>query len=257
MPPQSSGIAFAGDQVFDRGDVAAIVGHADLDIAEREPEFVHVARQRDRDDDAVGLIDRFLDEGDDVAVIDRNEAQIAGLLQRRVLPADAVEIADVGLDIARLVPVPHLDLVLFRIEIFFAPRNRFVFQELEAVVDAVAARQRRGQRDAGFEHPGLAALQVIGQDVGRIDEEIRPIEIAFRIGRQLAQILLQLRLLGPPGEAGGGLREAELGEALHQFRPRQRSGEEDRVGMAKLNVVDQPFPESEAVWCGGCRPGKS
>src|SRR3984893_797861 len=118
------GVALAGDQVLDRGHLTAIARHANLDIAERQPEFVHVARQRDRDDDAVGLIDRFLDEADDVAVIDRNEAQIAGLLQRRVCPAGAVEIADVGLDIAWLVPVPHLDLVFFGIEIFFAARYR-------------------------------------------------------------------------------------------------------------------------------------
>src|ERR1700730_19015477 len=94
------GVALAGDQVLDRGDVSAIAGHADLDIAEREPEFVHVARQRYRDDDAVGLIDRFLDEADDVTVIDRNEAQLACLLQRRVCPPGAVEIADVRLDVA-------------------------------------------------------------------------------------------------------------------------------------------------------------
>ena len=64
-------IALAGEEVLERRDVAAVVGHADLDIAERQPEFVHVARQRDGGDDAVGLIDRFLDEGDDVAVVDR------------------------------------------------------------------------------------------------------------------------------------------------------------------------------------------
>src|ERR1700682_468016 len=96
------GIAFTGHQVFNRGDVAAIAGHADLDVAERQPEFVDVARQRDGDDDAVGLIDRFLDEADDVAVLDRNKAQIAGLLQRRVVAARAVEIAEVGFDIAGL-----------------------------------------------------------------------------------------------------------------------------------------------------------
>ena len=76
MPPHSTRVAFAGEEVLDRGDVAAVAGHADLDIAERKPEFMHVARQRDRDDHAVGLIDQFLDEADDIAVIDRKEAQI-------------------------------------------------------------------------------------------------------------------------------------------------------------------------------------
>ncbi len=68
-----------------RGDVAAVAGQADLDVAERQPEFVRIARQRDSDDDAVGLVDRFLDEADHIAVLDRKEAQVAGLLQRRVL----------------------------------------------------------------------------------------------------------------------------------------------------------------------------
>ena len=101
---------------------------------------MHLARQRDcdGDGDGVGLVDRFLHEADDVAVIDRKEAQLTGLLQRRVCPAGAVEIADVGLDIARFVPVPHLDLVFIGIEIFFAAWYRLVFQKLESVVDAVA-----------------------------------------------------------------------------------------------------------------------
>src|SRR4029079_16877618 len=108
----------------------------ELDVAKRKPEFVDLARQRYCDGDGVGLIDRFFHEADDIAVVDRKEAQLAGLLQRRVFPARAVEIADVGLDVARLVPVPHLDLVFFGIEVFLATRNWIVFQKLETVVDA-------------------------------------------------------------------------------------------------------------------------
>src|SRR6202165_5718053 len=195
-------VSLAGDQVLDRGDVAAIAGAADLDVAERKPEFVHLARQRDGRNDRVGLIDRFLDKADDVAVIDRNEAQLAGLVQRGVFAPGTVEVADVGLDVAGLVPIPHLDLVFFGIEIFFLAGYWIVFQEFEPVVDAVGARQRSGKRDARLEHPGLAALQMVGQDVWRIDEEIRAIEIAFRISRQLVQVLLQLPLLGAPGKVG-------------------------------------------------------
>src|SRR5664280_2195987 len=47
------GVSFAGDQVLERGELAAIARHADLDIAERKPEFVHLARQRGGADDAV------------------------------------------------------------------------------------------------------------------------------------------------------------------------------------------------------------
>src|SRR6266478_7665101 len=139
IDPQSNaapfdGIALAGDQVLNRGDVAAIAARPELDVAKRKPEFVHLARQRDCDGDGVGLVDRFLDEADDISIIDRQEAQLTCLLQRRVCLAGAVEIADVGLDIARFVPVPHLDLVFFGIEIFLAAWDWFVFQKLKSVV---------------------------------------------------------------------------------------------------------------------------
>src|SRR5580692_11036829 len=51
---------FAGDQVFNGGHIAALAGDADLDVAEREPELMRLARQRDRTHHAVGLIGRFL-----------------------------------------------------------------------------------------------------------------------------------------------------------------------------------------------------
>src|SRR5258706_1387197 len=92
IDPQSNaapldGIALARDQVLNRGDVAAVAAGPELDVAKRKPEFVHLARQRNRDDDGVGLVGRFFHEADDVAVIDWNEAQLAYLLQRRVFPA--------------------------------------------------------------------------------------------------------------------------------------------------------------------------
>ena len=52
----------------------------------------------------------------------------------------AVEIAYIGLDIAGLVPISHPDLVFFGIEILFPARDRFMFQQLETIVDAVSAR---------------------------------------------------------------------------------------------------------------------
>src|SRR5712664_3325994 len=85
------GVALAGDQVLDRSDGAAIAGDAYLDVAEQEPEYVRLARQRDGGDDRVGLIDRFLGKADAVAVIYRNEAELAGLLQRGVFAPGMVE----------------------------------------------------------------------------------------------------------------------------------------------------------------------
>jgi hypothetical protein len=61
----------------------------DLDLAEVEPELRGPRRQRDGDRDRVVAIDGFLDEADDLAVVDLREAQIAGLLQRRVARAGA------------------------------------------------------------------------------------------------------------------------------------------------------------------------
>src|SRR6185437_12995209 len=133
-------VPLAGDQVLDGRDVAAVVRQADLNVAERKPELMRLARQRDRRDDAVGLVDRFLDEADHVAVFDRDETQIAGLLQGGVGAAGAVEIADVVLDVSFLVPVPRLDLVFFGVEIFFLARDRIMLQQFEAVIDAIAAR---------------------------------------------------------------------------------------------------------------------
>src|SRR6202044_2246235 len=46
-----------------------------------------------------------------------------------------------------------------------------------------------------------------------------------------------------PGEVRVRLREAELGEAIHDLRPRERLGQEQHVGVLALNLADQPFPE--------------
>ena len=63
-------------------------------------------------------------------------------------PPRLVQPGDIGFDVAGLVPVPDLDLVFLGIEIFFAARDRFVFEQFEAVIDAVSGGQRRRQRGA-------------------------------------------------------------------------------------------------------------
>ncbi len=140
------GRSLAGEEIFNRGDMTPLAGCPDLNVAERKPEFMRVARQRDGADNRVGPIDRFLDEAGNVAVIDGEETQQARLLQRRVRPPGTVELADIGLDVAGSIPVPHLDLIFLGIEIFFAAGNRLVLQQFEAVVDAVGTRKRRGER---------------------------------------------------------------------------------------------------------------
>src|SRR3977135_3466229 len=112
-------IAFAGDKFVAARDLAAFTAGIDLGVAERQPEFVHVARQRDRHRYRIGMVDGLLHKTDHVTVLDAEKAQIAGLLQRCIGTADVVEIADIRLDITRLFPIPALDLVFFRVSATF------------------------------------------------------------------------------------------------------------------------------------------
>ena len=85
------------------------------------------------------------------------------------------------------------------------------------------------------------------QDVGRIGEEVRPKIFALGVTRDLAEIGLQLLLLGAPGEIGIGLGEAELRQGLHDFWPRERFCQEDHGRLGRLNFTDQPLPERKRL----------
>ena len=155
---------------------------ADLDVAEMKPELARpVLAQRDRDRHRIVAGGRFLDKADDLGVVERWQSAGWRSAARPDWPPQPVELADIVLDVAGLVPVAHLELVFLGIQIFLLARDRLVLEQLEAVVDAVIARQRRGERDARLEHPGLAALQVERQDVGRVDEEVGAEIFALRI----------------------------------------------------------------------------
>ena len=212
--------------------------------------------KRDGDGDGIVAVERFLDEADHVRIVGLQKAQIGGLQQRRVLAADRVELVQIGLDVAGLVPVARPDLVFLGIDIFLAAGQRLVFDQFEAVIDAVIGRQRRRERRARLEQPGFAGLQLHRQNVRRRDEKIRPVIFAFRIAGQFAQIFLQLGLGRAPGEISIGLREAELGERLHHLRAGEGFGQEDHARIARLHLADRPFPERQAAWCADCRCGK-
>ena len=122
-----------------------------------------------------------------------------------------------------------------------------MLEQLEAVIDAVIAGQRGGERHPRLEHPGLAALQVDRQDVGRVDEEVRPEIFALRIAGELAQIGLQLVLAGAPGEIGVGLGEAELASAFMTFGRVKASDRKITPGSTRLHLADQPFPERKRL----------
>ena len=61
------------------------------------------------------------------------------------------------------------------------------------------------------------------------------------------EIVRQFSLVVAPREVGVRLGEAQLRQAIHHLRPRERLGEKQRVGESALHVVDQPFPESEGL----------
>src|ERR1700730_3169658 len=97
-------VLLAGDQVFDRLDALARIPAADLDLAEMEPELARVPlRQRHGDRHGILAVDRLLDEADHFVVVDLREPQVARLQQCRIAAPDAIEPADIALDVARLV----------------------------------------------------------------------------------------------------------------------------------------------------------
>src|SRR5579871_2839348 len=135
--------ALAADKIFNSLDARARTAPADLDVAEVEPELVRCRHiEGDRSGDGVRPVDRFLDETDHLGVIDRRKPQVGSLQQGRVCPPHGVEASDIVLDVARLVPVAHLELVLLRIEIFLLAGDGLVLDQLEAVVDSIISGER-------------------------------------------------------------------------------------------------------------------
>src|SRR5262244_2499696 len=241
-------VPFAGDQIFNGFDAPARGRWADLDIAEMKPELPRSGLcQRHGDGHRIIACHRFLYETDDLVVVDLREAQIVGLPERRIVPPYAVEAGDIVFDIAEPIPVANLQFILLGVKVFLLSGYRFVLQQLETVINAVIARQRGGKRHPRLEDPGLAALQMERQDVGRIDEEIGPEIFAFGITGDLAQVGLQFLLARAPSEVGVGLAEAELGECLHHLGAGEGLGQKDDIWVDGLNFSDQPLPERKRL----------
>ena len=116
----------------------------------------------DGDQDHVRPIGSHLAVKEDVVVVAAVETQVGQFLQRAVLAPDAVDGGDQFLDVARAIPVPHLVVVFFRVQVLLLARNGGVLAQLETVVDAVDARQRRGQNEARRERRPPAVLQELG-----------------------------------------------------------------------------------------------
>src|SRR5579883_2696147 len=155
-------------------------------------------------------------------------------MKRGVEAADAIDAGEQVAERMRRVEIPHLALIFFGVEIFFAAGlARRVFLKLKGgTVDAVARAEGGCEDQADFEGGSKAGLKERVENVGRIRPEIRTEEVggAGEFGEVVDQLLLRVA----PGEVGVRLREAELGKAVHHLRPRESFGEEKHVGMTRL-----------------------
>ena len=143
----------------------------------RYPQCPRVRRKRievDRDDHAVCSILRPLYERDQVVAVDVQKTQVRELLERGVLAACTIDGSDEVLDVSGTAPVPCLDLVFLRVEVFLSPFDGRVLTQFESAVDAVRRRQRGGKGQSRREGGPAAVLENRGKDVRRIDEEVRP-----------------------------------------------------------------------------------
>jgi len=74
-----------------------------------------------------------------------------------------------------------------------AGAERHILGELEAAVDAVERRQRRGEHQPHEERGAPALLQILVEDVRRVREEVAA-EVFCQLGlRELGQVLGELR----------------------------------------------------------------
>ena len=166
-------------------------------------------------------------------------------------PPDGVEPAQVRRERAALglggLPVADPDLVLLGVEVLLAPRpDRDVLEQLVAGVDAPARRAGRRQRRADLERRRAAVLEELVEDVGGVDEEVRPHQVVGAVG-ELAQVVLDLPLGGAPGEVRVGLVEPDRAERAHHRRTGERLGQEQHVRIGPPDLAQQPLPERDGL----------
>ena len=143
-------------------------------------------------------------------------------------------------------PVAELVLVLLVVDVLFRPRSRDVLEELIARVDAEGRGCGRGDGRADAIGRTAAELQVLGEDVGGVDEQVRSDEVRGLV-RERAEELLELRLRVAPREVRVALLEPGGSETLQRRGPRERLGEEDDVGILGGDRRDEPLPELQGL----------
>ena len=157
-----------------------------------------------------------------------------------------------------LIPVARLDLVLLRVEILLRPwPHGHVLTQLEAAVDAVAGRQRRGENQPHLERrPSAVSAGTRGgcpacsaKKFGRMYSCSSVVVSSVRYSRSSCARVA-------PGEIRVGLREARLREISHHLRPGERLRQEDRVRDARAGCRRCTIPRRGTAWCAGCRRGR-
>jgi hypothetical protein len=102
-----------------------VIRQAELPQRQLEIRFLGVVRiETDGHQNEVRQVWCALAEVEDVVVPGHVGLEAQVRLQCRVLPSDAVELGDLGDDVARCVVVADANLVLLRVQILFLARNR-------------------------------------------------------------------------------------------------------------------------------------
>ncbi|CAI7648245.1 unnamed protein product, partial [Penicillium discolor] len=237
--------------------VALTQGHAPACGVEMDRRLAHRVRVDVRDDDervrppgsGEGGVE-MLAEHEDGVIVAPVQLEVAQLPQRRMRRADLVQLPQErsqrlpALLGAR--PVAELVLVLLVVDVLLGTRAGHVLDEFVSRIHAV--HRTRGGGDAGADAVGRASaeLEVLGEDVVRVDEEVRAHVVGRLVGDRREE-LLELRLGVAPCEVAVALLEAHRGERAHHRRSGERLGQEDHVGIRLVHRRDQPLPEPERL----------
>ena len=201
--------------------------------------------QIDHNHDDVTLVVCAFAEAENLRIIDRIEAQVAIALESAVFVPDPVDAGNKLFKATRLFQIPSLDLIFFRIEIFFAAGfPRHVFTKLKGrAVNAVVGAQHRGQHQPGHEGRPSAKLEILGQDIRSIRPQVGAEKIAdLRLG-ELGEILDQFRLRVAPGKIGVGLAKAQLGQAIHDLSSSEGLRQEEHIRISVFHLANDPLPK--------------
>ncbi|MBG9885111.1 hypothetical protein ABE10_00625, partial [Bacillus toyonensis] len=185
---------------------------------------------------------------EDRVVVAPVHTEVPQLPESRMPAADLVELPQVGREgVARGLcrrPVAELVLVLLVVDVLLGTGTRDVLVEFVAGVHAVKRSSGRGDRSTDPVCGAAAELQVFGEDVRGVDEQIGP-EVVRRLLGDGDEELLQLRLGVPPGEVAVALLESDRRQSAERGGAGERLGEEDHVRVRIVHGPDEPFPEPQ------------